>query len=91
MVTLYDQQIAHGIRAAIFIPLVLKHPRLADFVVSPRQHFRKAKSYNVASSIALIHFLQTEGSLDLLVIYHTFCHRVSPALSWQKNEMTKTR
>ena len=72
MVTLYDQHIAHGIRAAIFIPLVLKHPRLADFVVSLRQRFRKAKSYNVASSIALIHFLQTEGSLDLLVIITLF-------------------
>ena len=65
MVTLYDQQIAHGIRAAIFIPLVLKHPRLADFVVSLRQRFRKAKSYNVASSISLIHLLLTEESLDL--------------------------
>ena len=75
MVTLYDQQIAQGIRAALFIPLVLKHPRLADFVVSLRQRFRKAKSYNVASFISLIHFLQTEGSLDLLAINHTFCHR----------------
>ena len=75
MVTLSDQQIAHGIRAVIFIPLVLKHPRLADFVVSLRQRFRKAKSYNVASSISLIHFLHTKGSLDLLAIYHTFCHR----------------
>jgi hypothetical protein len=80
MVTLSDQQIAQEIRAALFIPLVLKHPRLADFVVSPRLRFRKAKSYDVASSIALIHFLQTKGFLDLLVIYHTFCHRAENSL-----------
>jgi len=34
MVTLTDQQIAHGIRAALFILLMLKHPQLADFVAS---------------------------------------------------------
>ncbi len=33
-----------------FNPLVLKHPRLADMVAFPRQHFRKAKSYDVAFS-----------------------------------------
>jgi len=35
-----------------------------------------------ASSIALIHFLQTKGSLDLLVIYHTFCHRAKERLTF---------
>jgi len=48
---LCDEQIIQGIRTAFFVPLVLKHPRLADFVVSPRQRFRKAKSYDVSSSI----------------------------------------
>jgi len=57
MVAMSDQQIAQGILVSSFIPLVLKHPRLAAFVDSLRQRFRKAKSYDVASSILLIHIL----------------------------------
>jgi hypothetical protein len=45
-----------------------------------KKRFDQAKSYNIASSIALIHFLQTVGSLDLLVIYHTFCLRAAAVL-----------
>ena len=44
-------RLSKGYVPLFFIPLVLKHSRLADFVVSHRQRFRKAKSYDVASSI----------------------------------------
>jgi hypothetical protein len=71
-----------GYTPLFFILHVLKHPRLADFVVSLRQRFRKAKSYDVASSITLIHFQQTKRFLNLMVIYHTFCHRAHEQLSW---------